>query len=111
MENFILSIIPVTDIDFESEVINSNQIVLVDFSANWCGPCRMIDPIISEIAKEYNNIIKVVKIDTDDSTNVPAKYGIRSIPTLMIFKDGIKVDTVIGAVPRSTLLNTLNKHI
>ncbi len=111
MENFILSIIPVKDSNFELEVIQSNQTVLVDFSANWCGPCRMIAPIISEIAEEYNNIIKVVKIDTDVSTNVPAKYGIRSIPTLMIFKDGVKVDTVIGAVPRSTLLNTLNKYI
>lgn len=111
MEKSILSIIEVLDSNFESEVINCDQIVLVDFSASWCGPCRMIAPIITEISQKYSNVIKVVKVDTDLSTNIAAKYGIRSIPTLMIFKNGAKVDTVIGAVPRSTLLNTLNKYI
>ena len=106
-----MSIIEVLDSTFESEVIQCNQIVLVDFSATWCGPCKMIDPVINEIAQKYHNIIKVVKVDTDSSTSTAAKYGIRSIPTLMIFKDGNKVDAVIGAVPRSTLLNTLNKYI
>nr|YP_009395766.1 thioredoxin [Herposiphonia versicolor]ARW64746.1 thioredoxin [Herposiphonia versicolor] len=106
-----MSIIEVIDSNFDSEVIKSNQVVLVDFSAPWCGPCRMIFPIIDEISKEYHNTIKVVQVDTDLNGNIAAKYGIRSIPTLMIFKNGIKVDTVIGAVPRSTLLNTLNKYI
>nr|WGH13036.1 Thioredoxin [Echinothamnion sp.] len=111
MEKFILPIIQVVDSDFNSEVIKSSKIVLVDFGAPWCGPCRMIAPIINEISKEYENVIKVVKINTDSNASIAAEYNIRSIPTLMIFKNGIKVDTVIGAVPRSTLLNTLNKYI
>nr|WGH13828.1 Thioredoxin [Lophurella pseudocorticata] len=111
MEKFILPIVQVLDSDFNSEVIQSNKIVLVDFGAPWCGPCRMIAPVINDISKEYENIIKVVKINTDLNASVAAEYGIRSIPTLMIFKNGTKVDTVIGAVPRSTLLNTLNKYI
>nr|YP_010851198.1 Thioredoxin [Aphanocladia delicatula]WGH14223.1 Thioredoxin [Aphanocladia delicatula] len=111
MEKFVLPIIQVVDSDFNSEVIKSSKIVLVDFGAPWCGPCRMIAPVINEIAKEYENIIKVVKINTDSNASIAAEYSIRSIPTLMIFKNGIKVDTVIGAVPRSTLLNTLNKYI
>nr|YP_009398024.1 thioredoxin [Gredgaria maugeana]ARW67210.1 thioredoxin [Gredgaria maugeana] len=106
-----MPIIQVVDSDFNSEVIKSSKIVLVDFGAPWCGPCRMIAPVINEIAKEYENIIKVVKINTDSNASIAAEYSIRSIPTLMVFKNGIKVDTVIGAVPRSTLLNTLNKYI
>nr|YP_010618865.1 Thioredoxin [Deltalsia parasitica]WAX02878.1 Thioredoxin [Deltalsia parasitica] len=111
MERLILPIVQVVDSDFNSEVIKSRKIVLVDFGAPWCGPCRMIAPVISEIAQEYESTIKVVKINTDSNASVAAEYGIRSIPTLMIFKNGIKIDTVIGAVPRSTLLNTLNKYI
>lgn len=106
-----MPIIKVIDSNFESEVIKSEKVVLVDFGAPWCGPCRMIAPVISDVAHEYENIIKVVKVNTDLSPSVAAEYGIRSIPTLMFFKDGNRVDTVIGAVPRSTLLNTLNKHI
>nr|YP_009392030.1 thioredoxin [Periphykon beckeri]ARW60378.1 thioredoxin [Periphykon beckeri] len=106
-----MSIIQVIDSDFDSEVIKCNKIVLVDFGAPWCGPCRMIAPVINEIANEYKEMIKVVKINTDINASVAAEYGIRSIPTLMIFKNGVKVDTVIGAVPRSTLFNTLNKYI
>ena len=106
-----MPIVKVIDSNFESEVIKSEKVVLVDFGAPWCGPCRMIAPVISEVAHEYENIIKVVKVNTDLSPIVAAEYGIRSIPTLMFFKNGNRVDTVIGAVPRSTLLNTLNKHI
>lgn len=111
MEKDILSIIQVVDSNFESEVIKSNKIVLVDFGAPWCGPCRMIAPVVNEVAHEYESLIKVVKVNTDLSPSVAAEYGIRSIPTLMFFKNGIKLDTVIGAVPRSTLVNTLNKHL
>nr|ARW69297.1 thioredoxin [Polysiphonia sp.] len=106
-----MCIIQVFDFNFELEVIKSNRVVLVDFGAPWCGPCRMIAPVICEIAEEYKDFIKVVKINTDSNADVAAAYNIRSIPTLMIFKEGLKVDTVIGAVPRSTLLNTLNKYI
>nr|YP_009393900.1 thioredoxin [Polysiphonia sertularioides]ARW62462.1 thioredoxin [Polysiphonia sertularioides] len=106
-----MSIIQVMDSNFESEVIKSTQIVLVDFGAPWCGPCRMIAPVINEIAHEYENTVKVVKINTDLSPSVAAEYGIRSIPTLMLFKNGMRIDMVVGAVPRSTLLNTLKKHL
>nr|YP_009399897.1 thioredoxin [Tolypiocladia glomerulata]ARW69716.1 thioredoxin [Tolypiocladia glomerulata] len=106
-----MSIIKVMDSNFESEVIKCNKIVLVDFGAPWCGPCRMIAPVINEIAHEYKNVIKVVKINTDLSPSVASEYGIRSIPTLMLFKNGVRIDTVIGAVPRSTLVNTLNKYL
>nr|YP_009398229.1 thioredoxin [Thaumatella adunca]ARW67415.1 thioredoxin [Thaumatella adunca] len=106
-----MSILQVLDATFDTEVIKSDKIVLVDFGAPWCGPCRMIAPVINEIAHEYKHIIKVVKVNTDSNPTVASEYCIRSIPTLMIFKNGIRVDTVIGAVPRSTLVNTLNKYI
>ena len=106
-----MSIIQVMDSNFEAEVINCNKIVLVDFGAPWCGPCRMVAPVVNEVAHEYENRVKVVKINTDSNPSVAAEYGIRSIPTLMLFKNGVRVDTVIGAVPLSTLINTLNKHL
>nr|YP_009394936.1 thioredoxin [Polysiphonia stricta]ARW63498.1 thioredoxin [Polysiphonia stricta] len=106
-----MPIIQVVDSNFDSEVVKSNKIVLVDFGAPWCGPCRMIAPVVSEIANEYEQTIKVVKVNTDCNPSIAAEYSIRSIPTLMIFKNGIKVDTVIGAVPKSTLENTLNKYL
>nr|UNJ16339.1 thioredoxin [Boldiaceae sp.] len=84
--------------------------VIVDFWAPWCGP-RMVGPVVDEIAQEYGESIKVVKINTDENPSVAGEYSIRSIPTLMIFKKGQKVDTIIGAVPKSTLVNTLEKYI
>ena len=104
-----MSVSQVTDASFKQEVINNNLPVLVDFWAPWCGPCRMVSPVVDEIAEEYESSIKVVKINTDDNPTIAAEYGIRSIPTLMIFKAGERVDTVIGAVPKSTLASTLNK--
>lgn len=106
-----MSIIQVMDSNFEVEVINCSKIVLVDFGAPWCGPCRMVAPVVNEVAHEYESTVKVVKINTDSNPTVAAEYGIRSIPTLMLFKNGVRVDTVIGAVPLSTLINTLNKHL
>ena len=106
-----MSIVQVVDSNFELEVINCSKLVLVDFGAPWCGPCRMIAPVINEIAHEYQQTIKVVKINTDQSPTVSGEYGIRSIPTLMLFKNGVRIDTVIGAVPRSTLISTLSKHL
>lgn len=106
-----MSVLQVVDSSFEEEVIKSSYPVLVDFWAHWCGPCRLIAPVIDEIAKEYKNVIKVVKINTDNNPTTATEYGIRSIPTIMIFKNGTKVDTVVGAVPKSTLVNTLTKHI
>ncbi|MBE9036907.1 thioredoxin [aff. Roholtiella sp. LEGE 12411] len=101
----------VTDSTFKQEVLDSNVPVLVDFWAPWCGPCRMVAPVVDEIASQYEGQLKVVKLNTDENPQVASQYGIRSIPTLMIFKGGQKVDMVVGAVPKTTLANTLDKYI
>ena len=102
---------PVTDSSFDQDVIKSEIPVLVDFWAPWCGPCRMVAPVVEEVSQQYEGQVKVVKVNTDENPNVASKYGIRSIPTLMIFKDGQRVDMVVGAVPKTTLANTLEKHL
>ncbi|MEH1948923.1 MULTISPECIES: thioredoxin [unclassified Nostoc] len=101
----------VTDSSFKQEVLDSEVPVLVDFWAPWCGPCRMVAPVVDEISEQYKGQIKVVKVNTDENPNVASQYGIRSIPTLMIFKGGQKVDMVVGAVPKTTLASTLEKHL
>ncbi len=103
--------IDVKDDSFETEVIGSDLPVLVDFWAPWCGPCRMVAPVVQEIAEQYDGKVKVVKMNTDENPKVASEYGIRSIPTLMVFKGGQKVDVVVGAVPKATLASTLEKHI
>lgn len=99
------------DITFDKEVLESVKPVLVDFWAPWCGPCRMVSPVVDDIAHEYGENIKVVKVNTDENPSTAAIYGIRSIPTLMIFYQGQRVDTLIGAVPKSTLANKIQKHL
>jgi thioredoxin 1 len=101
----------VTDTTFKDEVLDSAIPVLVDFWAPWCGPCRMVAPVVEEIAEQFKDTVKVVKLNTDENPNIASQYGIRSIPTLMIFKGGQKVDMVVGAVPKTTLANTLTKHL
>lgn len=98
----------VNDSNFDEVVIKSDKPVLVDFWAEWCGPCRMITPIIEEISKEYSERALVVKCDVDNSPGVAAKYGIRNIPTILYFKEGKIADKQVGAVPKNTLVSKLN---
>lgn len=105
------SAIAVTDASFEQDVLKSDIPVLVDFWAPWCGPCRMVAPVVEEVATQYEGKIKVFKLNTDENPGIAGQYGIRSIPTLMVFKDGQKVDTVVGAVPKTTLSSTIEKYL
>ena len=98
----------VTDANFDSEVLKSTVPVLVDFWAEWCAPCRMIAPIVDDIARDYAGKVKVCKLNVDDSQSLASKYGIRSIPSLLIFKAGSVVNQVIGAVPKSELVKRLD---
>lgn len=101
----------VTDASFKEDVLDSEIPVLVDFWAPWCGPCRMVAPVVEEIAEQYAGQVKVVKLNTDENATTASQYGIRSIPTLMIFKGGQRVDMVVGAVPKTTLASTLEKYL
>lgn len=99
----------IKDADFESEVLKSATPVLVDFWASWCGPCRMLAPIIEELAGEYSGKAGFVKMNVDESPETPKKFNIRGIPTLMLFKDGQSINTVVGAVPKGQIEDMLKK--
>ncbi len=103
--------VEVTDSNFQTEVLKSDKPVLVDFWAEWCGPCKMIAPMVEELAKEYDGKLKVGKVDVDSNQQTSMQYGIRSIPTLLIFKGGKVVDQLIGAVPKKMLAEKLAKHL
>jgi len=104
-----LKVKQIKDTTFDKEVLECSKPVLVDFWAPWCGPCRMVGPVIDEIAVEYTDSIKVVKVNTDQNPSTAASYGIRSIPTLLIFDKGDVVDTIIGAIPKSTVVNRIQE--
>ncbi len=99
------------DANFDAEVLNSSTPVLVDFWAPWCGPCRMIAPVVEEISNDYAGRVKVGKMNTDDNPIVPSRYGIMSIPTLLLFKDGQLAGRLVGAVPKKEFEKMLNDHV
>ncbi len=101
----------VTDADFTEEVLNSDLPVLVDFWADWCGPCKMVAPVVEELAADYDGRLKVMKVDVDASPLTAGNYGIRSIPTLLIFKDGKPVQQVVGAVPKQMLQEKIDQVV
>ncbi|MEO8513903.1 MAG: thioredoxin [Ignavibacteria bacterium] len=106
-----MNAIEFTDANFDQEVLKSNVPVLVDFWAVWCGPCKMIAPFVEELAGEYQGKVKVGKVDVDNNPNISVTYGIRSIPTLLIFKDGKIVDQIIGAVPKQAMAQKLDAQL
>ena len=100
-----------SDSNFEQEVLNSDTPVLVDFWAEWCGPCRMIGPVVEELATEYDGKAKIGKMNIDNNPDTPMKYGVRSIPTLLVFKNGEVVDKIVGAVPKTTISGKIDGQL
>ena len=105
------NILNVTDSDFESEIIKSELPVLVDFWAVWCGPCRMVAPFVEQISEEYSGQLKVAKLNVDENQSVPAKYGIMSIPTLLLFKGGELKETIVGALPKAKIVDKITPYL
>jgi len=103
--------ITISDDNFESEVLKSEQPVLIDFWAAWCGPCKMIAPVVEELAGEYDGKVKIGKLDVDNNQQTAIKYGVRSIPTLLVFKNGEVKETIIGAVPKAQIAQKLDTVI
>lgn len=96
---------------FENEVLESSKPVLVDFTAVWCGPCKMLDPIVKDIASDWDGKVKVVKLDVDDNPSIAMKYNVLGVPTLMLFKNGEPVERVTGFVPKDRLIKKFNPHL
>ena len=100
-----------TDANFEQDVLKSTTPVLIDYWAEWCGPCRMVAPILDEIAGQYQGRLNIMKVNVDENRSVPAKYGIRGIPTLMLFKDGDVAATKVGALSKSQLISFIDSNL
>ena len=102
-------ILEVSDDNFESEIVNSEIPSMVDFWAEWCGPCKKVGPVVEELAAEYEGKIKIAKMDVDSNRQTPAKFGIRNIPTLILFKNGEVMNTIVGAQPKTSIEEELKK--
>ncbi|PIE47853.1 MAG: thioredoxin [Gammaproteobacteria bacterium] len=105
------TILTTTDASFKSDVLESNVPVLVDFWAPWCGPCKALAPVLEELAADYEGKVKIAKVNVDDNNQVAAKFGIRSIPTLFVFKGGERVEALVGLQSKEQLAQALDKHI
>jgi thioredoxin 1 len=103
--------VELTEVNFEQEVLKAETPVLVDFWAVWCGPCKMIAPVVDELAAEYEGKLKIGKVDVDNNQQIAMQYGIRSIPTLLVFKGGKVVEQIVGAAPKKLLVEKLSKHL
>ncbi len=104
-------IFEITDANFDQDVLKSDQPVLVDFWATWCGPCRAIAPIVDELAREYQGKVKIVKMDVDHNSATPLRYGVRGIPTLLVFKGGQVQEQIVGYVAKEIIQKALDKHV
>lgn len=105
------NVLEFTDDNFDSEVINSDKPVLVDFWATWCAPCKAIAPTIDALADSFNGKVKIGKVNVDDNPGIPGQFGVRGIPTLILFKDGKVVDQLVGAIPKNQLEELINKAL
>lgn len=106
-----MAVIELSDNNFKSEVLEADQPVLVDFWATWCAPCRMVSPVVEEIAGDYEGRLKVCKLNVDEAPNAASQYGIMSIPTLAVFKNGKEIERIIGALPRSAIEEKIKPHV
>lgn len=105
------NVVSVTDADFATEVEGIQGLALVDFWATWCGPCRMVAPVIEQLAQEYEGRVKMTKLDVDTNQKTATRFNIRSIPSILFFKDGEHVDTVVGAIPKAQLERKIQEHL
>ena len=103
--------IEINDNNFESEVVNSDRLTLIDFWAPWCGPCRKLGPVLDEVAGEFSDSLKVVKLNTDENLKTAKEYSISGLPTILLFKDGKPVERLVGLMPKSTIVSNITKYL